>query len=400
MRRAGRGVRTLGAAFALGMFGAAGAAQAIEVQILSAVVKDKSIPEAEIILQKNGEASVRAKTDANGKAKVDAGGAADDAAVTMIVKKEGYSNLVVKCPCDGLTYAISPVMQSLDGMRIVLDWGKSPADLDSHLTYPGSDVFFMNRQGKDANLDVDDVDGYGPETITIEKKHPGEKYLYAVHNYTDGDKKGSSALSTVSKAKVFVYVGSSLVRTFYPPKNKVGNTWVVFGVGDNGEFYDINKFADFKNRDDVNAMMKDIIKSGNLESVPEVTTDQKQLADSLNKQGEKEYHKKNIEGSVQLYLDAISNNPEHSQAYSNLGLAYQKLGKKAEALWANRKAIALASGPTKNTVQASSYFNIARIYEDDSDWRGALENYEAAQRLKDHPSYKKGIDRMKAKLGQ
>ena len=51
-----------------------------------------------------------------------------------------------------------------------------------------------------------------------------------------------------------------------------------------------------------------------------------------------------------LYLEAINNNPEHGQAYSNLGLAYQTLNRSAEALWVNRKAIALASGATKETI--------------------------------------------------
>ncbi len=29
-----------------------------------------------------------------------------------------------------------------------------------------------------ANLDVDDTDSYGPETVTISKKHFGESYIY------------------------------------------------------------------------------------------------------------------------------------------------------------------------------------------------------------------------------
>ena len=139
--------------------------------------------------------------------------------MSLIIKKDGYSNLVVKCPCDGLSYAISPVMdQNLDGMRIVLNWGAQPSDLDSHLVHPSTHVFFSDKQGDLANLDVDDTTSYGPETVTLEKKKTGVKYLYAVHNYTEGDKKGSLTLSNNSQAKVFVYVGSSLVRTFTPPK--------------------------------------------------------------------------------------------------------------------------------------------------------------------------------------
>jgi uncharacterized protein YfaP (DUF2135 family) len=378
------------------------AADGIRIQVLSATVKDQRIAGAEVIVQKNGESSLKGTTGADGSARFDKPfGGADDGAVSLIIKKEGYSNLVVKCPCDGLTYAISPVMvQNLDGMRIVLNWGAQPSDLDSHLVHPSTHVFFSNQKGDKANLDVDDTTSYGPETITLEKKKPGVKYLYAVHNYTEGDKKGSLTVSNNSQAKVFAYVGSSLVRTFTPPKGKAGNVWVVFGIGENGEFYDINKFTDVTDRDKVGDFMQGLIQGGGFQSVPEVTVDQTRLADTLNKQGEKAYHEGKLDEAVSLYLEAIANNPEHGQAYSNLGLAYQKLNRNAEALWANRKAIALASGKNAATIRASSFYNIARVYEADGKYAEALENFQSALGNKDHPAYKTGIERMKQQLGQ
>jgi hypothetical protein len=369
-----------------------------DVQILSAIIKDKTIDGAEVIFQKVGQTSVKSTTNVQGKTAFNVP-FADDSNVTMIVKKADYSNLVVKCPCNGMTYAISPVMTNLDGMRIVLDWGSSPNDLDSHLYYQNNHVFYEDKKGDLSNLDVDDTDGYGPETITIVKKKSGKKYLYAVHNYTDGGVKGNSSLSLRSRAKVFVYIGSTLVRTFTPPQGKIGNTWVVFGIGDNGEFYDINKFADFSSHDQVGGFMADIVASGDFTSLPEVTTDQRTLANDLNKQGEREYHAGNYASAESFYLDAINNNPEHAQAYSNLGLLYQKMGKKAEGLFANRKAIALANGSNGNVVKASSYYNIARIYEDEGSWSDALNNYQTAKQLRDHDAYNKGIARMNQKLG-
>ncbi len=369
-----------------------------DVQVLSAVVKDKTINGAEVILQKVGETSVKSITNGQGKAAL-SGSFADDSNVTMIVKKDGYSNLVVKCPCDGMTYAVSPVMTNIDGLRVVLTWGPSPSDLDSHLYFPGNHVYFSDKEGHLSNLDVDDVTGFGPETITIQKKKSGQKYLYAVHNYSEGGRKGSASLSLTSRAKVFVYVGSTLIRTFTPPRAKVGNTWVVFGIGDNGEFYDINKFADFSKRDQVGGFMADIVASGDFTSIPEVNTDQRALANALNKQGEREYHAGHYSSAESLYLEAINNNPEHAQAYSNLGLLYQKMGKKAEGLFANRKAIALASGKNKKVVKASSYYNIARIYEDEGSWSEALNNYQTAEQLRTHKAYRRGITRMNQKLG-
>lgn len=395
--------RLFALAFSLGcaVSSSALAADGIRVQVLSATVKDQKIAGAEVIAQKNGESSVKGTTAADGTVRFEKPfGGLDDGSVNLIIKKDGYSNLVVKCPCDGLTYAMSPVMlRNLDGMRIVLNWGAQPSDLDSHLVHPSTHVYFSQKQGDLANLDVDDTSSYGPETITLEKKKPGVKYLYAVHNFSEGGSQGSLTLSNNSQAKVFVYVGSSLVRTFTPPKGKAGNVWVVFGIGENGEFYDINKFSDGNGRDDVGAFMQRILKDG-FQSVPEVTVDQTRLADTLNKQGEKAYHEGKLDEAVSLYLEAIANNPEHGQAYSNLGLAYQKLNRNAEALWANRKAIALASGKAAATIRASSFYNIARVYESDSKWAEALENFQSALSNKQNDAYTKGIERMKEKLGQ
>ena len=137
-----------------------------QVQILSATVRDQKIAGAGVILKKNGEQSAVATTDAEGHAPLRELSATDPAAL-LIVRKSGYSDLVAKCPCAGMTYALSPIMDKLDGMRIVLNWGAQPADLDGHLAYPGNHIFFQHKDGTDALQDVDEIHGYGPETITI-----------------------------------------------------------------------------------------------------------------------------------------------------------------------------------------------------------------------------------------
>ncbi|MEI7124025.1 hypothetical protein WCU76_02690, partial [Pectobacterium versatile] len=124
---------------ALSTFTCAVSAQSINIEVLSATVKDKKIDDATVILQKNGAQSVTARSDVAGRAALNAPFDVDQDSL-LIIKKAGYSDLVVKCPCDGMTYAISPVMKSLDGMRIVLTWGEKPDDLDSHLIYPGNHI--------------------------------------------------------------------------------------------------------------------------------------------------------------------------------------------------------------------------------------------------------------------
>lgn len=117
----------------LGMNAGAYAAD-VSIDILSATVKDKRIEGASVTLQRNGAQSVSGITNTSGSISLGTS-FADNKDALLIVKKEGYSNLVVKCPCAGMTYAISPVMTNLDGMRVVLSWGEKPFDLDSHLIF-------------------------------------------------------------------------------------------------------------------------------------------------------------------------------------------------------------------------------------------------------------------------
>nr|WP_219606841.1 tetratricopeptide repeat protein [Pectobacterium versatile] len=378
---------------ALSTFTCAVSAQSINIEVLSATVKDKKIDDATVILQKNGAQSVTARSDVAGRAALNAPFDVDQDSL-LIIKKAGYSDLVVKCPCDGMTYAISPVMKSLDGMRIVLTWGEKPDDLDSHLIYPGNHIYFSHKNGRDANLDVDDTDSFGPETITIDKKRLGESYIYAVHDYSNSEKANSSALSA-SRAKVFVYVGSSQVRSYSVPLNKAGNIWTVFRLNPNGDFEDINAVgeADFTKVKDSDALPMVL----NSEQTAASVTGNAALAKSLNRDGEAAYGRGELEQATTLFLAAIDQDSAFGQAYSNLGLTYQKRGNIAEAIWANRKAIALANGSNAATTRASSYYNIAKIYENAGQFSDALQHYELARSEKSNTVYDKAIERMKAK---
>ncbi|HSC69082.1 MAG TPA: tetratricopeptide repeat protein [Cellvibrio sp.] len=381
------------------IMGAAMTTQAaeVDVQILSATVKDKRIAGATLTLQKNGEQSVTAISDAQGQAKINTA-FADSADALLIVKTPGYSNLVVKCPCAGMTYAVSPVMTNLDGMRIVLNWGASPKDLDSHIVYPDNHVYFSEMVGADAQLDVDDTTSYGPETITLARKHDGERYVYAVHDYSNGDNPG--LFLSKSSAKVFVYVGQTLIRTYYVPANQVGNLWTVFAITEGGEFQDFNTIKTVNSHERLQtAEFQGII---NTTSVQNLTADaaSQASAKTLNTKGELAYQAKKYDEAISYFQAAIELNGNYGQAYSNLGLTFQKANRVAEALWANRKAIALASGNTAATVRASSHYNNGRIYEAAAQWSDALREYNAAKQEKNNPVYDTAIQRMKEKGAQ
>jgi hypothetical protein len=116
----------------------------------------------------------------------------------------------------------------------VLTWGASPNDLDSHLTGPNADgsrfhVYYASRGSLTlapfAKLDVDDVSGFGPETMTITQMNAGT-YRYSVHDFSNRSSATSTALRS-SGAKVQVYTPAGLAQTFFVP-NQAGTLWTVF----------------------------------------------------------------------------------------------------------------------------------------------------------------------------
>ena len=365
-------------------------AENIDVHVLSATVKDQNIANAEVILQKNGERSASSTTQSNGRATVQAN-STDGADNLLIIKKSGYSTLVAKCPCDGMTYALSPVLKDLDSMRIVLNWGKNPLDLDSHLSYKNQHIYWDNKQGLAANLDVDDVDSYGPETVTIDKKLDGQYYVYSVHDYSNRTQPNTHSLSN-SQAKVMVYAGESLIRSYYVPTAKTGNLWTVFRISPEGEIQDINRISGTTvGASQIGSSVSNYQSQSTRVNIVPVSVDAQNRAKLLNLKADKAYKVNLFEQAAMLYQQSIDYNPNVGQTYSNLAVAYQKMNRSSEALWANQKAIALASN---NNTKAYSHYNIGKIYENNQDYAQAKQHYQLANQYKPSPSYDEAIQRV------
>ncbi len=167
----------------------------------------------------------------------------------------GYTNIIVVSAAErnDFDFTITPVLNS-DEIRIVLTWGASPSDLDSHLigkTPSGGsfNVFYNDKvytyNGTEmANLDVDDTTSYGPETITILENIYGS-YIYAVHDYSHRGSTNSKALSS-SGAVVRVFIGSSQVAEYNVPTDQVGTYWTVFEIAGNGRILPVNSISNTK----------------------------------------------------------------------------------------------------------------------------------------------------------
>ena len=144
-----------------------------------------------------------------------------------------YADLYVGTYQDQISqnFSISPELAAGE-IRIVLQWNSVPKDLDSYLDGNGCSVNFSSPNCKGiAELDVDDMDGYGPETITIHDVKGS--YHYYVDDFND-----SGAL-TASGAIVKVYIGGEVVETISISSAKINSTspeaiWSVLFI-DNGK---------------------------------------------------------------------------------------------------------------------------------------------------------------------
>lgn len=180
-----------------------------------------------------GDVVLEIKTDNQGSYSVDL----DEGRYTVCAEAQGFLTeyfeiSVVK----GMTMAGQDLSMSstlnAGQARIVLEWGANPADLDAHLQTPSGEISYMNKEIDGvASLDVDDTNGFGPETIVIDDVSKGN-YTYFVFNYSDSYYSEDACRLSASGATVKVYMpGESQPQVFNVP-NGTGLLWNVFTISD------------------------------------------------------------------------------------------------------------------------------------------------------------------------
>jgi len=111
--------------------------------------------------------------------------------------------------------------------RFTLTWGENPSDLDCHLWTPAIygntyHVYFGSRGSLEsapyAELDVDDMSGYGPENITVKQSFSGT-YTYAIHHWAGG------GTITTSNAHVRVVNNQQEILSIGVPNVNSGSNW-------------------------------------------------------------------------------------------------------------------------------------------------------------------------------
>ena len=128
------------------------------------------------------------------------------------------------------SFIMSPVV-ARGTIRFVLTWGRVPRDLDGHIEGTSGDgrnihVYFGNRvESNIADLDVDDIHGYGCETITL--RDNSGSYDYFVHRFS-----GDGSIGT-SGAIIKIYTDDGQVKVIAPPSNVDAVRWNAFSVRGN-----------------------------------------------------------------------------------------------------------------------------------------------------------------------
>ncbi len=140
--------------------------------------------------------------------------------------------------------SISPMMD-IKFVRIVVDWDKEPRDLDAHFVKTGANGYHISFRNMrvladgSGMLDIDAMQGYGPETITVNSVATQSSYEYSVWDYTNQSNKNSKGLSD-SKATVKVYGDGKLLKVIQVPRKKEGNVWKVFKI-EQGQVRELNQ---------------------------------------------------------------------------------------------------------------------------------------------------------------
>jgi|WetSurMetagenome_2_1015567.scaffolds.fasta_scaffold00317_18 uncharacterized protein YfaP (DUF2135 family) len=153
-----------------------------------------------------------------------------------LVLGNGDNSIVVDCygvKSDGsLTFTSKSIFVrgAFDTLALwtELRWNTNLSDVDFHLLPPGAgvdklwtttDCYYSNKEPSwGGYLDVDDVDGYGPEHITIPALTVEGTYALYVHYYSDHDVGASDAYVTVSSKN-----GSNVNFGPYRLVNSAGN---------------------------------------------------------------------------------------------------------------------------------------------------------------------------------
>jgi hypothetical protein len=95
-----------------------------------------------------------------------------------------------------------------DDIVIILSWNSPSSDIDLHVWNPyGEHCYYANKQITEGFLDIDDVNGYGPETFTATHAMPGT-YIVKINSYSlHGDPASDASVTIRLRGAAPLYYG-------------------------------------------------------------------------------------------------------------------------------------------------------------------------------------------------
>lgn len=206
-----------------------------------------------------GEPVTTITSDSNGNYEV----TLDPGNYTAIVTKDEYLQnkstitIVSSKTKSNQNCSLTPILKEGE-IRVILTWGATPSDLDSHLVGPTPDgkkfhIFYSNKNYNYNstlydNLDLDDTSSYGPETTSVYVGVNGT-YTYYVHDFSNRGSSNSSKLAN-SNAQVKLYIWNKEEPIVYNVPNLEGTLWKVFSIN-NGEITVYNEMSYVNNPNNV-----------------------------------------------------------------------------------------------------------------------------------------------------
>lgn len=199
------------------------------IQFINALTGDP-VSGAEIMIENTGTFS----TDSAGRVIFPQ---QPDGSIKAIFRKDGFISAIYAIDITSETilrnrFMVSPTMNA-EQFRFVLSWDKQPEDLDAHFFETNSyHISYRNTRVLNdgtGQLDRDDMDGYGPESITVSQLDPESEYSFYVYKYFTKKNPSTYPLGN-SKATVWVFGSNRLLNIFHIPPNIKEDKWQVFKI--------------------------------------------------------------------------------------------------------------------------------------------------------------------------
>lgn len=114
-------------------------------------------------------------------------------------------------------------------LLVVTSWDTDNTDVDTHVYANGQHIWYADKDPEIGNLDIDDVNGYGPETITSEMT--GLEWEVKLHYYSDH---GNG--STNATVRVIYYDGTDVCDLTIPVDGFSSGEWFPIGIFGGADF--------------------------------------------------------------------------------------------------------------------------------------------------------------------